>query len=159
MNDLWHILYSDLNPVMVLPSQIMGSIVKTWPGFITPTALFSAHKQHSVFGQNKLCNAYVHKSSIFKAPWNMCSSNSLCMPDVMHVFMLTCIMWYIGCCVKEFMDSMTTVASHHRKSISLRMFLNDVPQLTISYTRLHCMKMTRHTPLVSCPMLQYSPDL
>lgn len=66
------------------------------------------------------------------------------MNDVMHVYMLTCIMWYVGCRVKEFMYSMTTVASHHRKSISLCMFLNDVPQLAISHTRLHYMNMTRH---------------
>lgn len=59
-------------------------------------------------------------------------------------------MWHIGCGVKEFVDAMTTVTAHHRKSISLCMFLNDVPQLPISYTRLHCKNMTQHIPLASC---------
>lgn len=35
--------------IRLLPSQIMGSIVKTWPGFITPTALFSTYKHKTQY--------------------------------------------------------------------------------------------------------------
>ena len=35
------------------PSQIIGSIVNTWPGFITPTALFSEIKEKNLRTQQK----------------------------------------------------------------------------------------------------------
>lgn len=50
---------------------------------------------------------------------------------------LTGIVRYIGSSVEQFVDAMATVAPDHRETMSLRMFLNDVPQFTIAYTRLH----------------------
>ena len=35
------LMYLFIIIILVVPSEIIGSIVKAWPAFITPTALFS----------------------------------------------------------------------------------------------------------------------
>lgn len=62
-------------------------------------------------------------------------------PDRMlvSVNILTGIVRYIGCSVKQFVDAMATVAPDHRETVSLCMLLNDVSQFTIANTRLYWM--------------------
>jgi hypothetical protein len=50
------------------PCEIIGSIVKQWPGFITPTALFSEKQKHSCsVGTHATCSFRLRASNASKA--------------------------------------------------------------------------------------------
>ncbi len=51
--------------------------------------------------------------------------------------LLTGIVRYVWCRVEQFVNAVATVAPYHRETVSLRVFLDDVSQLTIADTRLH----------------------
>lgn len=92
------------------PSHIMGSMVNTWPGFITPTALFSGEKQNET--------ANVH---------SVIQGNGANFPDIPNMALLTGVMWHIGGSVEKPVDAVTTVAPHHRETVGLSVLLDDVP--------------------------------
>lgn len=90
-------------------------MVKTWPGFITPTALFSGER----------CRI------------SPVSIRTRARRDA-GIRLLTGVMWHVGGSVEKPVDAVAAVAPHHREAAGLGVFLDDVAQLPVADARLHC---------------------
>lgn len=51
--------------------------------------------------------------------------------------LLTGVMRHVGSGVKESVDAVTAVTSHHGEAVGLSVLLDDVPQLSVANARLH----------------------
>lgn len=92
-----------------VPSDIIGSIVKQWPAFITPTAEFS-----EIVSEINGINACQY---------------------VINECLHTRIVRHIGSCVEKAVDAVAAVALYYAVAKWLDVLLDHIPDIPVLYSR------------------------
>ena len=110
-------------------------MVNVCPAFIIPTALFSARVNDDSTQLNKT-HTHTHTHTHTKLTGIMRDiRESVEQPVAMH----SLEHFHEGCPVNNsLVDAMTTIRTHHRYIIQLRVLLNLVTDISIAFSWMHC---------------------